>query len=343
MNLSISNFKLTQRVWLLSFGVALALAIIFFLAAFKTPLFRAGGGVGQSDLQNCLIRAERYLYDLKDPDIVLVGTSRTARLRADLMGDRYYNLGYPCVGVLGGLYYIRQKPVPPKTVVLETTTFLEMTSYKVAIDEINHIAMPSIIKQYIPFLRQEYFVFPLLKHLGRFPLTKMPPPETMWFIPQRINLDTGRPHVTDPTGEDLYRRAREMDERIQSQKSKPIPAVPAGFLNSYVAYVWKEPSGGQHCGDGTAVGVAQSLVAYAKELEARGTRVVFQEIPETLAVQNLPCRNTLRKKIQELMPQSLYIVQSDHPYYTSDGIHLTPDESIHYSAILKRSLEAAHP
>ena len=320
---------------------ACVLCFAGYLGFLQLPTFRYGGGNGSSDLQNCLIRAERYTADLRNPEFVLVGTSKTGRLRADLMGEHFFNLSYPCLGVAGGVYYIKKKTEKPKVVLLEASLFMDYTDLLVAGSEEKLESWPITIRSQFKFLRQEYYVFSVLKHILRYKFA-VPPPESEWFLPTRIDLATGKPYIDQKAAASLSATATSLEPGIQKQAAEGLPPLALEYVNWFVALTWRNIAGGQLC-ENHWEGKFEVYAQIVNDLIKNGSQVVLHEVPEPLAIQNLKCQALFRTKLKETFPNLLYIDSPNHPYKTTDGIHLSPEESIHYSAKLKAILTERFP
>ncbi|MBD2755826.1 hypothetical protein [Spirosoma validum] len=81
------------------------------------------------------------------------------------------------------------------------------------------------------------------------------------------------------------------------------------------------------------------LHAFVKEFEERGAQVVFFEMPVHKKLCNLPVSISLREYMHKTFPPNRYnyIVQPDcGAYHTTDGVHLSEQEALHYLAYFQR-------
>ena len=332
MNSSIFNFKMGTLYAALATAFCLVVLYSCFL---KLPAFLYGGGVGTSDLQNCLIRAERYSFDLKEPIVVFLGTSKTARIRADLMGLRYYNLAYPCLGISGGLFYIEQRSQKPKVVLLEVNQFANPENYLAAGPDVRHESMPMNLRKAVKVLRQEYSLFLIFKYLVKHGMSAADP-EDQWFLPARIDLKSGEPYYSKAKIASLDQEADILDAKLRVMFNVKRSEEIDSFVKQTNDIVRRT-----YCSDAYIESLAHQYLGFVGQLAKGNSKVVLHEVPETNDVQDSSCRLKIRRKLKEALPGAPYFNSESHVYATSDGLHLSPEEAIHYSSVLRRKIEQA--
>lgn len=303
----------------------MALALFIAYALFlELPMFRFGGGEGFSDWQSCQIRAERYLFDLKKPDVVFVGSSMTRVVRTAHMGERFFNLGSPCIQISGGLELVEMKEPKPKVLVIEVN-FLHDISESLVPKLIGQ-GPPLVLKKYLKPLRQEYSLPIVVKFLARYLRghTSLQA-EDVWFLPTRLDTTTGLQVRYGGTS------ILDASPDISQVKQETNPKYDSE---------WSDDTE-QSCKPDCATILAKNLELIRQatvRLASAGTRVAFVEMPQFPKMGNSKLRTLTRQMVKREFPNNLYIRDESNSLSTDDGQHLAGLAALTFSRIIYDNL-----
>ena len=324
MNLSTSSFRSFVGTSLIFAAVLTATYSILL----ESPFFKHGGGVGSTDWTNCRIRGERYLTDLRQPRVVFIGTSLTARVRTDLLGADYYNLGFPCIGVLGGLEIVRAKSEKPKILVVELNNFTEEKDYY---SELFSAGPPLWLKRWAKMFRTEYQLLPVAKLLAKQLLRRSDEQTFFWHLPQKIDRSTGSP---------VERSASEIDSIVGKATLEISARKAQAPADSLTEHGLRNLSG--MCSIGQCTEVTDRLIdkirRLSEEVHSWGGQLVLVDIPEIQAWYSTPVRQSLRDRLRKEASDLLYLTQEPGQYALPDGLHLAEPDAVLYTMTVRDRL-----
>ncbi len=312
--------------------------IVAYLGLLETPLFRFGGGIGNSDWQNCIIRAERYLYDLTSPDILIMGTSRAARIRTAYLGPRVYNFAYPCLSGETAIHLIRDKKIKPRLLLIELNELLVSEDHTI-IEDIYRFAG---LKRHLKILRQEYKPVLVLKKLAQ-EMSGQSFHE--WYLPQVVDHKTGM--AAGLPDEVRLKALKEAEigtdgSLFEDPKLSSAPDF-ASQLNSYVF-------GDNRTEDNPAVlaSFIKNRMAAARpkvyrefidELIGQGTDVAFFWMPQPKPVDSHYFYQGVRALKDQLFPDVPFFYDPTTPYRFSDILHVSDSSAMVFTRFLNQELE----
>ncbi len=84
------------------------------------------------------------------------------------------------------------------------------------------------------------------------------------------------------------------------------------------------------------------LFAYTDYLTKKGVNVIFFEMPVNSHLINLPYAKITRNEVNKIFPEKLFrhIPQDTTKCVTSDGLHLTQNEALHFTKFFKLHVSA---
>jgi hypothetical protein len=281
------------------------------------PIFRFGGGVGNTDWQNCQIRAQRYLYDLKDPEVVIIGSSMSGRIRHRLMGDHVYNMAYPCILGLTALEIIEAKKEKPKVLIVQLHQILNSDQ-----DMKDVVLSPfwNVMRRHIRSLRQEFRPSTIFKFLITEKLSRLRVADD-WFLPSRIDLATGRIMAQTPEeSQALIRQAHESKgaEGLHSDK------IGVAMLDDFKAHYGRlfDSSNGRPEEKEEFTRKLAELKRHFESLEKAGTKIVLNQMPIAKEFEALPVYQYFVTQIKAAFPKLQYLNFNSDEFRLPDGLHM---------------------
>jgi hypothetical protein len=332
MDLFTSSFKRYVSIFSAVFLAFVGLHIIVVESRFCIN----GGGVGTTEFQSSVIRGQRYLYDLKNPDILLVGASLTGRIRAREMGPRVYNLAWPFLTGLSALRVVAEKSELPKTVLVQVH---QMLAVEPAMEDVLLDPMWLSMRDRLPLLRQEFKPTALMKFILLDSLLGRDHDE--WFLPQRIER---------PTGQIIsYSYVQAQDNFARAKASLPSEIAVAdarvrAYLDRIVTQHYRpffvEKSDGNFEETEMLTTRISQLKQIFEDLKSRGnTRVVLNKIEMGPEVERLPIYNKFLEVIAKNFAgyEWLHITGPDFRYI--DDLHMEERTSYIYTEKLMEYLK----
>jgi hypothetical protein len=255
----------------------------------------------QNQRQANTIDAQAFLYAAQTPEKLIVGSSLTTRLVQDSLRD-IHKLAFAGQGVLDCLELILRREQLPKLVLVEMNIMrLQKVSFVKGLTN----PIPFYLKKNVPSLLERHQPVGLVGNLLAF-------------------------KVVTPVlhqGKVLLAGEKQGDEAVQANKRK----IFEDMLVLRTAEYQELPE------EARSQQFFQLLSEQVGQLEARGCRVAFVELPIDPSLTHLPKSVYLREAFQQRFPPNRYAyILSPHPhdYETSDGTHLQLESSRRYSAYL---------
>ena len=246
------------------------------------------------------------------------------------MGPAYYNLGFPCIGVQGGLAIVRARKEKPKTLVIELNNFTDETDFY---SQLYSAGPPLWLKQRVKIFRSEYQLLPVAKMLAKELLRKRNEETIFWHLPQKVDRSDGLPVASSESEatSTLVSARLEMSERnIQ---------LPADSLTEYGLRYLSGLCASGRCSDITGP-VIDRIRSLEDEVRSWGGRLVLADLPEVQGWYSTPFRQTLRARIKKEVNSVVYLTQEPGLYSLPDGIHLAKSDAVVYTMTLRDQLLA---
>ncbi|MCX6118461.1 MAG: hypothetical protein NT027_13035, partial [Proteobacteria bacterium] len=297
------------------------------------PMFQFGGSVGNTDLQNCIIRSQRYLYDLKNPNLVFIGSSLTARIRTKLLPGSVFNLAYPCLSGMTGLSIVEKKTEAPKVLVIQLNQMLNLDP--LLIDDVLSPAS-YIPKKYLRALRQEFRPTSILRFIFGS-LTGSKGQLDDWYLPQKIDLSSGEPlRLSQESIAQTYVDAQSMP-KVNYDISKEVrSSLEQNVREQYELFFLKD--GTSYIDTPLFSKRVTEFRQKLMDLKSKGTRVYFNQMPLDRANENFEIYVHYVKRIRDMFANETFIyVQSEDFSYT-DGLHLDDRSAVLYTKELSKQL-----
>jgi hypothetical protein len=286
---------------------------IFFLTLYHTLVL--GGVVLSSDgingPQSNTIKAQRYIYNQKsDREIVLVGSSITARLDPEYISPQAVSLALLGMSSPTGLQIIEREKVKPKLLLVELSeTILKGENYKVSQDFIGNLYQPLFyfIRLQFPMFRQEYQ--PLLSIIQS--LIKATTKENK--ISFRFLEEARSTQQIDP---ELIEKL--IQQQIQAKKNTMSEGVKNAITEE-----------------------SEYIKTKITQLKNAGVRVVLMDVPNEQRVKDTIMEKQLRELFRDIFPENIYEWLPEPPsreWKTNDGIHLVKSSAKEYANFVRAQL-----
>jgi hypothetical protein len=280
----------------------------FFLGWTFLILFNWSDGASQSQFEDNIIKAQKFIYD--DPhgiQNVVVGSSLSCRLAwNDIPG--FYDLSMNGLSLFDGLAILNSKKILPKTIFIETNMVLNSASESFY----NTIFSP------IPFFLKKHVI---TFRDGKQPLAIL---GDRFLLPLYNDLSSG---VKKSFGEQEIKIER---PEIPKQNAP----VKSELVNESLKMTFDEYS--QKPDSDKVENQFKLLHRDVVDLKAKGVAIVFIELPMNHTLENLPKAKIIREKFKEYFSKGDFrfidLPANYAEYITLDGIHLTGRESRKYMA-----------
>lgn len=276
-------------------------------------------GVSQSQWQDNMISAERFVFDNPDVDNLIVGSSLARRLQRDSLPN-YYNLSMSGQGVFDGLNILTSKKNLPSNVFIEINMIIrhENETFR------DIISSPILngLKRHFQIFRSDKQPLALLSHgiaspeLNKF-IIQLRKKETSNLAIEKtvIKIPIASSNNSNEENKPIKKRNKALEEAIKSQKknySKKIDSI--DIENQF-----------------------NILFNHIKYLKSKNVNIVFFEMPVNPELISLNRATYLRNRIENDFPNYKFIKLPDNIKYitTTDGVHLTPEESNIYTSYFK--------
>lgn len=247
----------------------------------------------------------------------------TSRIRADLMGAQYFNLGFPCLGVRGGWELIKLKKIKPKMVIVELNSILDNIDYATQLLE---PGPPLYLRKIFKVLRKEYSILLSAKSFFNWVSGKSADNSKFWHLPQEIDHRTGKPRLIP-----------EFERQIKFQEaSTDIPLIDAKDVEIDLLRT-STYCENKRCAS-TLKAVEKLIDKIKIEADLFNTHVVFQVLPmpgneNYLALQYIAAVLKISRKDLSI------VTDNSRAYSAPDTIHLLEKDAIVYSLNLKENLD----
>ena len=267
---------------------------------------------GVNGSQSNIIKAQRYIYNRKsDIEMVLVGSSISARLNPDDISERTVSLSMLGMSSQTGLEIFERQKIKPNLLLIELNdTIQKRRKNKLNTEFIENLYHPIFywICFHFPMFRQEYqpvstIVKPLIKALTN--------EDKVLFRFLEEGSNKNKPIDTELI-EKLIR------QQIQA-KSYPISEQSTKAITEESEY----------------------MKIQIKKFKNEGVRVILMDIPNEKRIKDTIMEKQLREIFRELFPKDIYEWMPEPPsrdWKTNDGIHLVTSSAKEYGNFLRTQL-----
>ncbi|MCW6052140.1 hypothetical protein K4039_19090 [Lyngbya sp. CCAP 1446/10] len=262
--------------------------------------------------QSNTIKAQRYIYNQKsDLEMVLVGSSITARINPEYISPHAVSLAMLGMSSQTGLQIIEREKVKPKLLLVELSeTILKGEKYKPSQDFIENIYQPLFywIRLHFPMFRQEYQ-----------PVNSI--------VQSLIKAGTKEKKV-------LFRFLEEADSTQKSIDSELIEKL---IQQQIQAKKYPMSQGVKNA----ITEESEYIKNKIHKLKNVGVRVVLMDVPNEQRVKDTILEKQLRELFRDLFPENIYEWLPEPPsreWKTNDGIHLVTSSAKEYANFLRTQL-----
>ena len=267
-------------------------------------------GVLTHQWQDNVNKAQQYVYE-KSRDTVMVGTSLSSRIIADSI-PMVTSLSFGGCSVEDGLRIILYKGYTPKFILIESNYILKdaNTSF---LSSITEGPMP-MLRKWIPSLREKYEPICIYESI----------------------FDYFDFHFLGLKGY-LYSRIKQNNNIDNSQKNDRL-----------LLEIGRRKKEDMLLTPTELRSRVNNIKQLTTELEAKGSKIVFFEMPINQELAHLKKDNQTRGVLQKEFPANkyLYLPNDTAKYETTDGLHFTQDDSKKFShyfqAVLEKHLSEHH-
>ena len=296
-------------------SILISLSVFLFLLSLYHTLV-LGGVVLPSDgingPQSNTIKAQRYIYNRKsDIEMVLVGSSISARLNPDDISDRAVSLSMLGMSSQTGLEIFEKQKIKPNLLLIELNdTIQKRRNDKLNTEFIGNLYHPIFywIRFHLPMFRQEYqlvstIVKPLIKALTN--------EDKVLFRFLEEGSSTNKRIDTELIEKLIRQQIQAKNYPISEQSTKAITEE------------------------------SEYMKTQIKKFKNEGVRVILMDIPNEQRVKETIMEKQLRELFRELFPKDIYEWMPEPPsrdWKTNDGIHLVTSSAKEYANFLRTQL-----
>ena len=271
-------------------------AILFALFNIAATYTQPDAQYAQSDFQRNMINADKYIYSNINYKAVILGSSLAYRVPTDSLPG-FYNLALSGMSVYDGGAVLLSHKTLPKTVFIEINVIQRPRSESFSPEFESPVY--GFFKRIFPALRTENQPVILIK-------------KAIYQIKASIHP-------------------------IPVSKSRNKIAV----RNIYLPYKLFKPLLAIQIKDYSTRDTALankaivSLKQLVQKIEARGSKVVFFEMPVNPVIQQSPKATLIKKLVAKNFPQHQFIPIPSFTFKTRDGLHLAQKEAVDYTLYFK--------
>ena len=264
--------------------------------------------VSQHQWQDNIVSAEKFIYDTESADNLIVGSSLAGRLQMDSLPN-FYNLSLGGQSILDGLNILRNKKKLPKNVFIETNFILRGEN-----ENFNEIISSPILNE----LKEQSKVF----RTDKQPLAYINKKYVLRFVSVFFH------RIIYPIRENIN---HQLDHQKEVKNSNPGSTI----FDKMLALKIEQYS------EQTDIEMMderfQKLESHVRYLQSNGVNVFFFEMPVNPQLVNLKRAKYLRQRVKNEFSNNIFIGMPENLdiYKTSDGVHLTNEESRFYTHYFK--------
>ncbi|MDJ1469410.1 hypothetical protein QNI19_14135 [Cytophagaceae bacterium DM2B3-1] len=258
----------------------------------------------QHQWQDNIVKAQNYLYNKKNSENVIIGSSLSNRLIMDSIPN-LTNIAFSGLSIFDGLNLVLHKDILPKNVFIEMNVALRPKDDQFETSLFSPISFYS--KKIFSSLRDD----------------KQPVGIAGVYVNQKL------------TKKVLF-KIKSFTGSMKASKVNSNKDLFQTMLNNQITQYSISP-------DTILIEDRFTLLQKTiKYLESKGTKITFFEMPVNQSLCNLPKATIIRQNFQKYFPNKNYTyisTPSCSEYKTTDGVHLTNKEAIKYTLYFRSEAE----
>ena len=261
--------------------------------------------ISQHQWQNNIISGEKFIFDVRNVDNLIVGSSLSLRLQMDSLPN-FYNLALSGQSLHDGLNILVNKKELPENVFIEMNfidrgenlNFKEIISSPILTKIKSSSKVFRTDKQPLAYLDKR-FVFPIMKYV-------------FYGIQNKIKGLNEKSNVVEEKS-DVKNSI--FEEMLDLEKKRYSGEVDIEKMNKWF----------------------ESLTKQIEILHYKGVNIIFFEMPVNYGLEKMLRAEYLRKRVRVEYPNIDFIRLPNNvsDYITRDGLHLTKEESAIYTSYFK--------
>ncbi|HXP49812.1 MAG TPA: hypothetical protein VN922_07665, partial [Bacteroidia bacterium] len=304
-------------------------------------MFIYKGNVEFYQLQENVIKAEKYLYSDSAIKNVIVGTSLSCGLDQDSVPD-IYKLAFSGEGIFEGLDAIEHSKVLPKNVFIEMNVVYRTESPQVK----EELFSPFVFypKKYLVSLRSDREPLPVLGNSVLSPLFEKVYWRTLMTFRSlkkvTASIFSSSPDKVSATKKDTAINTGVIPDKLSANAGLAIAKKKDGGSDSLRRKMDMEKGQFANVADSLEMSNQfETLKEYVDFLKSKGVNVIFFELPINRTIVNSNLSVQIRKTFYKVFPPKennyIYLPPDYMDYLTGDGFHLTPTEFHKYSGYFR--------
>ncbi|MCT7993034.1 hypothetical protein [Laspinema olomoucense] len=282
------------------------LVFLFLMTCYHTLMMNGvvPSSEGLNIQQSNIIKIEKYVYTNSPYEMILTGSSRTAKIESDYFGQaQVANIGIRGGASQTGLVLVNRNHNKPSIVLVEVNGTIVQGVNRELVETAYHPVF-SLVRRYLPMFKQEYqpvaVAIEILKNWQGISAEKLEQ--------QRVNELLTNPQMKENTLRPVLEERREK------------------FTVKQINQLTQE---------------AQILKNKIAEIESQGVRVILFDVPGDSLIDKTPQRIQEKELMKQLFPPENYEWLPEHPpreWITTDGIHLARSEARKYASFIRNYL-----
>lgn len=269
--------------------------------------------ISQHQWQDNIITAEKFMFDNDSINNVIVGSSLARRLQMDSI-PHFYNLSFGGQSIFDGLNIIETKNILPKRIFIEINVVMQAEN--TTFNEIVTSPVLNTLKSNVNIFRADKQPLAYFGYKAITPLVDLFFGKILFRIRDKIQVEFGviKKNTISNSDSILFNKMLSMQKKNYSTHIDNL------LIEKQFSLLFK----------------------HVKLLESKGVTVVFFEMPVNHQLQELYAIKFIRNKIIKEYPNNIFIQlpNSKFIFKTTDGIHLTKEESKIYSSYFRKSVES---
>jgi len=274
------------------------------------------------------IQAQEYLYENKKIETVIVGTSQSAFLIMDLLPENTYNLAFSGQSAFDGLEIAKKKSQKPDILLIEINNIY--TGYSpIFLDNL-----------FLPGIYSARKIFPALRDKYRAScIAEMTLSSTRQYLVENLKKYLSNSTITLLNTLINSKTTAKKADDVQINKENDIRMEPALFevmLNKMIHQFNEIPE------ENVMTHTKKVLTDYKNFFEKSGVQIILFEMPVHEKLVHSKKATHIRNMMYEIFPPDrfYYIFPNNvAAYKTTDGVHLTPNSMMEYTACIATHLK----
>jgi hypothetical protein len=244
-----------------------------------------------------VVKAQQFIYDRRDSEAVIVGSSLASLLVQPFLSEKCFNLALIGYSVYDGLEVIKRCGAKPRIIFIETN-WIERGPNE---QNTEMLFLPGLytVRKYLPALRED----------NRPDNVLLRPILAAWFSLIAVR---SRTKGTQVGGDDAERRRTVRQGRLKIELAFHAEVPNAAVLDRLI----------------------EELESYARYFETYNVRIVFFQMPVDKMIHDSAAMRAIRSALSQHFPEERYSylpLPARMDFETDDGIHLLPESAIEYT------------